>query len=174
MKNKKVTVFLLVAVVLVWGVALWQILAPNQGSSGNMVSTKNVDLTPISFEADSFALLLNYKDPFHVNAPRKGFYANGRSAYLGKKKSDNVSKVAVKKNMQITEHSIEAEKVPDIRYLGLIRNNQTNKEVAFVVIDNSKVFVSEGDNVKGISFDKNFRDSIQVGLNGKTFFIKKG
>lgn len=162
MKNKKTTYGLLVAVALVWGVAIYQLVT---GFSGTEVrQQKKISLPAVAdsaFVEDDFALINNYRDPF-----------------FGKVFTER--KPVVRSSVKKPEAPPPAPKVPElppdlsfISYRGMIRNHKTNKEVALVSIHGREYMVADGDSVQHVIFAKNYKDSLSIIYKGKNCSITR-
>ena len=158
MKNKKLTYFLGLVVLVVWGMIIYRIFDAAGGDDDNVppvVSKAARDpYNDFSIPKDTTRLLLNYRDPFGLV-----------------KQKDTIRTIA---------RRVISKKIPDvakpfdwrfIRYSGYILNPGTKKLLALVTINGQSVTLSEGQTKNQVKLMKNMRDSIKISFNGKTKFI---
>jgi hypothetical protein len=167
MKNNKTSTYILLIIVLgLWIVVFYRIYKSFfSEDEGEMVAVVNAKPNKIVLEdSNTFLLKANYQDPF------LGKFATSLM------RSGNSSGVVTTVNKtSIPKVKIEPVKIDwsFIKYFGLIKNHQTQKQVALVSINGRQHMVSEGDNVDEVLFVKNFRDSIKITYQRETIFLKK-
>ena len=167
-KNKKITYILMVIVTGLWVVVFYRIYV-------SFFTDKSIDI-PVNntvvkkaVKADddnTFVLKANYQDPFLGRfivrrAAADGSVGSGNGGSQPKPKVAPVKKEEVKIDWSF------------INYYGLIKNQQSNKQVALVSIQGREFMVAEGDQVDNVTFLKNFKDSIKVSYQGTTAFLRK-
>ena len=159
MKNKKGVYLLLVVVLIIWGAVVYRLFFQGKGNDSSNFSNHSfvpeaVDLTSLN---DTFSIHSNYRDPFLGNvAPR-----NSRSGGTGPAKSVAKTPVA------------SVAKWPTIVFHGLIRNQKSNKQVAWVQIDSHSFNMAPGTTQMGVELKRCFKDSILVVFNAEKRTIKK-
>ena len=160
MKNKKGTYLLLVIVLVIWGAVIYRLFFQNK--SGDAVAYNNHSFVPeavdLSSLNDTFAIHFNYRDPF-----------------LGKtieRKSKPASGGAISKPI-VKPAPVLVSKWPVIVFHGLIRNQTSGKQVAWIVIDNHSFNMTPGAIQMGVELKRCFKDSVVVVFNAEKKTIKK-
>lgn len=160
MKNKKLTYFLGLLVVMVWGIIIYRVFDASSGSDDDTVQP--VSSTPHKEPYNDFAitkdtthLLLNYRDPF-------GLIKQKDTVPLSVQRSFH-------KNIPLIPKP--AFNWGFIRYSGYIRNPVSKKLITLISINGKNEMLSEGESKDQVKLIKNLRDSIKISFNGKTKFI---
>jgi hypothetical protein len=164
MKDKKSTIILITAVGLVWGFALFQLISSFFGKNEPVVKKAEYsDQSTLNLDDDSFELELNYRDPF-----------------LGKVFTERIvtpHKVAINGPVsKVVKPEPEIKKVVDlsfIKYIGLIKNQKSGKQVSLLAIHGKDYFMLEGQTEKEITLLKNMIDSVQIKYQNSNYYIKK-
>lgn len=161
-KNKKTTYVLLLVVLCLWVVVFYRLYKSFFSEPALAVEGKKKNEIKAAPEADTrFVLQANYQDPF--------FGKNFSSRIAG-----SIERI-VKRTEKPKE--VKKEEVPMdwsfISYIGLIKNQKNQKQVALVSIQGKEYMVSEGETISEVSFLKNTRDSIQISYQGKTTYLRK-
>ncbi|MBW8050715.1 MAG: hypothetical protein FVQ77_10360 [Cytophagales bacterium] len=162
MKNKKLTYFLIVLLVFIWGLIFYKIFVGVFDGSNNYVIA-NIQKKPVKdiiITSDTFTIKANYRDPFLAQT-----YSN----VAKKTKKKIVTKPVIKKPIE----AVLPIRWPVIKYLGSIKNQKTNKEVAMININRKEKLISVGDTVTGIRLLKIYGDSVQVVYEKEKKVIKK-
>lgn len=147
--SKKVKLYILIVINLIaWGYVGYRIYGALQGDDGVSYEQSNIPIKQIN-EAkveDSVILHLNYADPF-----LKG----GNYTKENKVKKDNSSNSATNQ----TPKTVQVLKVKkdetssvnlDIKYIGLIKNNDKGTQTALISINGKSYFIKSKDIVEGI------------------------
>jgi len=160
MKNKKLTYFLIAAVVGVWALIIYRVVgaatAEDDASLPMPTSAVKEAYNDFSLPKDTTKLLLNYRDPFGLVKPK--------------------DTITLKPTKSLSHNSLPAVAKPAmnwsfITYSGYIRNPSTKKLVALVSINGQSLTLSEGEIKNQVKLVKNLRDSIKISYEGKTKFI---
>jgi hypothetical protein len=150
MKNKKLLYILLPAVILIWGMIIYRVL---NGSKSEMPATGDVlknNTSVIGVSDDSFSLSAAYPDPFRAEPVKHSVLAAGSSVPLKQPAKE-------KKTLPPVNASW-----PQVTYNGVIKNQQSKKELAMVQVNGQSSFMKAGDVTNDVQLLKIFRDSIQV------------
>ena len=160
-KNKKLTYFLICAVVVVWGVVLYKVFF-NQADDGSEIKSqpvvkKDQIYDQYALKNDSFKLALDYSDPF-----------------VGTTKLET-------QVVETTAQQINFTPPPpappidwrSIKYLGYTVNHVTKKIVSIVVVNGKEQMLSDGEVLDGVKLIKNKRDSVLIYWQGKHKYIKQ-
>jgi hypothetical protein len=160
MKNKKLTYFLGLIVLVVWGMILYRIFdASNGNNDDNTQTTFNKPAkepyNDFTIPKDTTHLQLNYRDPFGLI-----------------KLKDTVELTVKNHHKDIVTLTVKpAVNWSFIQYSGYIRNPGSKKLIALVRINGKNEILSEGDTKDQIKLIKNMRDSIKIIFKGQTKFI---
>ncbi len=161
MKNKKLTYVLVAAVLFVWGLIIYRIVAAAGGDDDTATVSAlhgvKEAYNDFALPPDTTKLLLNYRDPFGM--------------VKQKDTTEPVKRIHIK---QI------APAIPKpafnwdfIQYGGYMYNASSKKTVTLLTINGQAETLTDGmmkDNVKLI---KNMRDSIKISYNGMVKFIHR-
>lgn len=135
MKNKKVTYFLLVLSVGLWGFIGWKVYAAFNFTQPEIPTVKK---EPTIVSEDSVALLLNYRDPF-----------------LGKYSQTILLKDTLpkrRKSMTVSVAPKQAPTLPNVQFKGVI--NVGKKSMAIVQKSGKVITLKVGEEVDGFKLTK--------------------
>lgn len=159
MKNKKLIYLLLPLALLVWGMIIYKIFFQTNAPENiaafvpNKTAKQNNAALP-----DTFALLLNYPDPFLKNEKRAVTSTNTTTTQ--------------KKPVEIKpQKTIEPVHFPAIKYSGVVKKQE--HELAIVSINGSSNFMKTGETVNDITLLRIYNDSIIVSFQNQKRTIKK-
>lgn len=160
MKNKKLTYFLIVAVLGVWGIIIYRIIgamsADNDTTLPATIPTVKESYNDFSIPKDTTKLLLNYRDPFGLT---------------GQKDTTTLKPVKSPVHSSSTVPAKPTVNWSFITYAGYVRNPTTKKLIALVNINGQSTTLSEGESKNQVKLLKNLRDSIKISYAGKIKFI---
>jgi hypothetical protein len=158
MKNKKLTYFLGSVVLIVWGMIIYRIFnaatTGDNDSSAAIVAPVKEAYNDFSIPKDTTHLLLNYRDPFGLVAPK-----------------DTARIVSRKSTGRKVPAAIKPMNWDFIHYSGYMLNPRTKKLIALVTINGQNATLSEGQTRYQVKLIRNLRDSIKISFEGKTKFI---
>ena len=162
MKNKKLLYVLIPAVLLVWGIIIYKIVAPGSGGDDTSPLKNNEFITSSSTEIlnDTFSINPNYRDPFLGKSIKKTIPSEN--------KVSNVTIPTVIK--KTTEPTI---KWPSVIYAGLIKNKKSNKQLVLIQINGQSSSIKVGEIINGIELINIFKDSIEVKFGNEKKFVVK-
>jgi len=171
MKNRPLTIILLIAVVLIWAWIMYSIFDYMESPEERIANKKTfVSVINIDTIANDYVLVLNYKDPFL----KKEYYA-----YTGINKITNnnpVSRSADNTSGQKNKNEKEIKEevpIPIVQYVGRIHNSKLKKPIVILVIDNKEYMMQEGETNDGIILKQIANDSVEVMFSKKIFYVKK-
>ena len=149
MKNKKLSWFLLPAVLCIWGVIGWKVYAA-VGDDEDIAAPENelhVTSDHVPAIPDTYNLQLDYRDPFldkpvPVKMPKKN-----SSAPIPPKIEKKETVVAV---------------WPVLRYAGLVKQSKDGKLVGFLNVNGVSHFVKSTDVIDELVIGKVWSDSVEV------------
>jgi hypothetical protein len=159
MKSKKLLKFLLPITLGIWGYIGYKIYLAKYGEDDSAFATTNYQKSEFKITIDTFTIKANYRDPFSVEIVKNNSEHNHH----------NVS--AINNNLKVESTIIKT--LPNVQYLGLIKNSKSNKQIALLSINGSIGNYSVGDNFSGVEVLKIFKDSVQLKFNKDKFFVKK-
>lgn len=172
MKNKPLTIVLIVAVVCIWAWIMFSIF-DFMKSPAVVLQQKTKSVQRI-VKDDSliveYVLRLNYKDPFLKNV------YTGRSTNIESNKSSGTtpqSYLKDKKTVSVKNDVVSTDPIPTIHYAGRIQNVKLKKPIAILMINNNEFMMQEGESQDGILLTKILNDSIKVQFSKKIFYVKK-
>ncbi|MBY8962535.1 hypothetical protein KJK34_07195 [Flavobacterium sp. D11R37] len=147
MKNKKSIYFLLPVVLFIWGMVIYQFFSFSGNETVLNASASYSKTTIIKPEKQSFAIDVNYRDPFL-----------GKMYNPQQTKKGHVSK---EKN-----RPKEVISWPYIAYKGIVSDTKDNNKVFVVVINNSTFFMQEKDTEQGVTLKTGNKNYINVEYKG--------
>lgn len=148
-------------VVIIWGLVLYRILDLGKDEAQINEAPIAVKTETKATKKDSFTIVANYRDPF------LGKMTHQRRT-TGNEVKKQVKKVKKPPPPPVAVHW------PSIIFGGLIRNNQSNQEIAIVTINNQEALLGIEDKLQGVTLKKIFnKDSILVAMNDHKKVIKK-
>lgn len=156
MKNKIMTIFLITAVLGIWGLVLFRLFS-DQEPDAVKLATK--EMRPVTIVKQQFSsaekqLVLNYRDPF-------------LNKYFKPKAVDTMKPVAVRRQVFVELVNWSA-----LKYTGYIENPGTKNLTAMIRINNKDYMLSEGDMAEGFRLIKNNKESVIMGWKKQTKLIK--
>lgn len=159
MKNKKLLYVLIPGTLLVWGMIIQKIYSAASGTEGPLDQhTASIPLKENMVMEDTFSIHPVYPDPFRE--PTKKIVA--------KSSEKTVSKQAVKKTNTAVISSW-----PSVVYGGIIKNQNSKKELALVSVNGQSSLMSAGDKAGDVQLLKVYKDSIQVKFGKEDKYVRK-
>lgn len=154
---------MLAAVLAIWGVIFYKIYDKLKGDDDASPSfTLPEDRLPLAHAVDTFMLLANYNDPFAHESSRETHREGGMAAVA-----------AVKPAVKTAAKPVTTDADPQVKYLGMIRNNASKKKVALVMIDGKSSMLQEKQSSGEVTLLRILNDSLEVKIGGKKRFIRK-
>jgi type II secretory pathway component PulC len=161
MKNKKMIVVLLPLVVLIWALVLYKVLGFQTDAEPAIQLVQNrSQLQEEAPKKTRFTIVADYRDPFlgSIHRPVKPKPKATKTTVIKKEKLPKPPPV----------------QWPNIEFGGLIRNQQSQQEVAIITVNEEEALLSINDKLGGIQLKKIFNnDSILVGMNDHQKVIRK-
>ncbi len=114
-------------------------------------------------DADTFSLILAYRDPFLGN---NLYLANGGSS------NQIITSQVIPKTIE-TPKPIVAIDCPNIKYLGLILNKKNGQYVSLMNIEKKEFLMLEGQEINGVKILKAFKDSVIIQYKKEIKIYKK-
>lgn len=160
MKDKRKQLFLLAAVVLIWGVIAWQFYSVLSPEETPQVFAKRSVVSPDTATTAPYELLLNYKDPFLKKESRQ------------KQRSGPSPRVVIPLK---TEHrSTDPINWAVFKYLGTVENEHTKERVALVSFKSKMLMLKRNEAIEGFRIIRVFNDSLHVGYHDQIKTIYRG
>jgi len=157
MKNKKLTYVLGLAVLVVWGLIIYRVVAAGSDNDDVPVATapiKKEAYNDYTIPKDTTRLLLNYRDPF-------GLVKQKDTIKISPARSHKISAIASK---PVFNWGF-------IKYSGYMRNPGSKKLLAILTINGRSVNMAEGETADKVKLLRNMGDSVKVSCDGHTKFI---
>lgn len=165
MKNKKLTYFLLLLVVSLWGYLIYKVFGAIHGNNESTPQITAV-LPPIEnldyyrFKGQD-TLYLNYRDPLYST-------------------TGNIKQTAIQ-DITASAPTVPVANYPPpimvpetvINYNGFIENETSKKRIAIVNIDNKQYMIGLGDTQQGLKVLEIQQNQVRVKFNGKIRIIHK-
>jgi hypothetical protein len=157
MKNKKLVYILIPGTLLVWGLIIYKIVAHTGGNDTTafqptpMENKMNTELLK-----DTFSIHPTYRDPFS-----------------GKPLKKNTTAVTTLPIIKKVEPLLITANWPEINYGGIVKNQQSSKQLVLVLINGQSTMMTVGQSVNNLLLTKVFRDSIEVQLGKEKKYIRK-
>jgi len=159
MKGKKAQSFLLIAVLVVWGIIIYQVVIYfTKDKHAVQVNTVTKRKTTSKLSTDSLILNLNYEDPFHLSI------------------STNINNLVKKRNIvskpkePIIKPSLPV--IPSIYYKGMINNQKKNKHIGIIFRNQTSFIINEGDTIENWLIKEINKDSILLIQQKTQIWIK--
>lgn len=158
MNKKYYNYILLFIVALVWGTIIWKLLNKDSDNDEAYFAKPEIKQQLSNTKRDTFALELNYSDPF-LKQTKRAYTA------IKKTKTKKRTKPIVKK---------AAMQWPLIEYKGYIVNKKLNKKIAILKINNKQDYFEIG---KSNRFNINLlnikENSVKIKYKSETKEVKK-
>jgi len=150
MPKKGLNILLIVVVVSVWVVVIYRVVNRYASASGQPINEIPLtEKTPeIKKTKESFELIGDYRDPFL-----------GESPAPTKTNQNNNTKKEIKKT-----EPVKTDSWPSVKYIGMVKNNDSGKMVALMSIAGKEVRLNPGEDFNGIKLDKMYKDSCLVSM----------
>ncbi len=113
---------------------------------------------------DTFSIRANYRDPFSGKTDKSDVRIISTDENKSSKKANSP-----KQNPKLPINNV----FPNVRYEGLIKNKQSNKQLILVRINGQSNIMKIGEIVNEVELTKVFRDSIEVKFQKEKKFILK-
>jgi hypothetical protein len=148
---------LLIVTSAVWGLIVFRIIKTVRGSDATPTS---VSIAPPaisrSHDVDTFSLIDDYRDPF--------------LGYLEIPKPIYSAPLAIKAAAPPPRPNVP---FPNVRYLGRVKNHDSQKRVAIIMVDKSIKNMSEGDQYNNVKLLKLLGDSVLVSFYDERKMVAK-
>ena len=157
MKNKKLIYILLPLVILIWGSIIYKIFyntSREEELADEILPQKNISATSV---LDTFSIIANYRDPFLGNV----VYSENNVNEVPKQKVLPQPKVE-----QVVQW-------PNIVYGGMIKNQQSTKQLALLKINGKENIIKAGEMVGTIELVKIYKDSVEVKMGKVGKVVRK-
>lgn len=152
----------------IWGIIIYRIFHVVNGSEKKQFNDGNKILTADSGVSlpDTFSININYRNPFdYVETKHSSEIAKASTTLIQASSQEKKSAptVTVKANLAW----------PLIEFMGIIKNNGANKQLALIQINGSSTIMKQGDLKESIELIKLTKDSIAVKFQTETKWIRK-
>jgi len=159
MKNKKLLYVLIPFTLLIWGMIIYRIFNVVNPTSDFKILDTHQNSKVEEKMTDTFSISANYRDPF-----------------LGKiqeKVKPTITQNSTNNVKQKVKKAEEIKVKPNMIYLGLIKSQKNNKQVALVQINGTINNMIIGDKYNGVEITKIYRDSIEIKFGNEKFYLRK-
>lgn len=153
LRNKKAVYLLIPLNVLIWGYFVYRFYTAYTGDGDPVIpaSTKTMHVAELK-DSVIYTLALDYKDPFLKAGNTEPFYAEVQRPVMP----------AVKREAPVARvtPSITPKQLPDIKYLGLIRNTTSGVSTALITLNGRSLLIRQNETLEGIVFKSFNHDSL--------------
>lgn len=159
---KKTKLYLLIIINLTaWSYVGYKVYRALQGGEGIELNDKKTDLRKIADEAavEHITLSLKYPDPFLKSGDFSGELHHHQNKTSSNQTGPFQKVTVVNKQPKI---QLPISSPTDIKYIGLLKNNDTGTQTAMMSINGKSVFVKTNDMIDGMTIKKIFKDSIII------------
>ena len=171
MKNRPLTISLLVAVVSIWAWIMYSVFDYMESPEVAVTNKRKfVSVIKEDTTTTDYVLDLNYKDPF-LKKECTAYRVVNTAIHVNtiNKQVDNTGSP----NRLKTKPDKEEIPVPVINYVGRIQNAKLKKPVAILLIDGNEYMMQEGQENNGVLLQGIMNDSVKVIFSKKIFYVKK-
>lgn len=164
MKNKKTLYLLIPLAIAIWGNIFYKIYTAMHGDEEVPVSLPNHLPSETTTELnDTFSIYPDYRDPFFGTMQRK----NKSTVSSANSVSNSSIKPGINGNTSIQLN------FPKIVYGGLIKNENSKKQLALLLINGNSYTLKIGEQAEHVQLINLFKDSIEVKYNNLRKYISK-
>lgn len=163
-KNKKAVYLLIPLNIFIWGYFVFRFYTAynHENVNFNLKDDKSF-ITNTNKDTIIYKLNLQYKDPFlKDNIKSKSIALTNKLIGENQPIKQSVKKVELNR--------LEKQIVPELKYMGLIKNTQSGVSVALVMINGQSKFVKPNDVIDGFKF-KAFAQDCMLVINNKTKIV---
>lgn len=167
LKSKKAIYILIPLNVLIWSYFIFKIV---DGLSGDEVVFAEEGIAmvknTISQDTQNYVLKLDYEDPFLKGVPKS------RSTY-GKMTNSQIPKVQ-KQAKAIKQVSVQPKPaVPEIKFLGLVKNSTSGNITAIVNINGESKLVKPNETISGLHFKSINANELVASFGKETIIVRR-
>lgn len=164
LKNKKTVYILIPLNLLIWGFFAYRFYTAFNQSDVPTLKSHNIVLNTGS-EKDSvqYTLKLNYLDPFLKHSAKQ----------VAHNKIPDVPSTLQKPVNAVKSPTAPPKALPEIKYMGLIKNTSSGASTALVSVNGSSKLVKQQEVVEGICFKTFTRDSLVVKYGKDIIVVRK-
>lgn len=148
-------------VFLVWGIVFYQLYLYFFSTPTYVTEKTEVEVNVDEIKKDTFSIVANYRDPFL-----------GENIRLTQPKTTNNQSSQQKVQKNIAQKPLD-NPWPTIEYKGMIKNNNSEKRVGIVGLNNKEYLVKEGEVLNGVKFMVISKELIQVSFQKEQKTISK-
>lgn len=148
-------------VFLVWGIVFYQLYLYFFSTPTYVTEKAEVVVNVDEIKKDTFSIVANYRDPFL-----------GENIRLTQPKTTNNQSSQPKVQKNIAQKPLD-NPWPTIEYKGMIKNNNSEKRVGIVGLNNKEYLVKEGEVLNGVKFMVISKELIQVSFQKEQKTISK-
>lgn len=164
LKNKKAVYLLIPLNILIWGFFIYRFYTAYAESDlpATLPETKALKLEELKDSA-AYRLNLNYKDPFLKET------AKDRHYYNPSPKNEQL----LKKTIPAKTPTLIPKQVPEVKYLGLIKNNSSGLVTALVSVNGQSKLIKQNETFDGIVFKSFNKDSLVAKWGKERIVVRK-
>lgn len=162
MKNKKLLYILIPLTIFIWGMIIYRIVASsNSGNDNQVLNAQHIENNTVDTLNETFSIDPSYRDPFLGKRLKQNSESNNPTA------NSVATSVKPVKNIPVISSW------PTVVYLGIIKNQKSNKQFTLVQINGQSYSMKIGETEAGIQLVKVYKDSIEMKFGKEKRFFKK-
>jgi hypothetical protein len=168
--NKKAKLYLLIIINLIaWGYVGYRIYGALQGDDELLLDNSTTTLKKIdeSKKEDTIVLSLNYADPFL----KGGNFIKEHKQNTANSKNSTSNTNVVKSSIKTS--SVASTPAQDIKYIGMVKNNDKGTQTAMISINGKSYFAKKNDMIEGFTFINITNDFIKLKKGKESLIINK-
>lgn len=166
LKGKKGIYILIPLNILIWSFFVYRFFSIyNEGNEVQISQKINLEKEELNKDSTTYKLLLNYSDPFLKQNEFLNRKNNRNSPVQFIKSEVKVFKADKKKEMQ--------KLMPEIKYLGLVKNSSTGYLTAIVSINGNSKLIKQNEVIDGIEFNSISSNNLVIHWNKEKIIINK-
>lgn len=164
-KGKKGIYILIPLNILIWSFFVYRFYSLYTEDEISVVNGVN-DVVKFESLKDSaeYTLIMNYQDPFLKKEPK----GRMQKQFVTQSTKTPAEKVQTPKKQKEPEKAM-----PDIKYLGLVKNNSNGTVTAIVSINGASKLIRQDEMVNGLCFKNFTNDNLTVLWNKEKILISK-
>jgi hypothetical protein len=168
LKNKKAVYILIPLNLAVWGFFIYRFYSAYTDSDMPLAESKSqtIKLDGLK-DSVTYKLSMEYKDPF-LKETKREFNPESKSNNLYD--PDQQTKKASPAKPPVT---VPPKQAPDVKYLGLIRNNTSGLSTALVSVNGQSKLIKQNEAIEGIVFKSFNKDSLVARWGKERIVVRK-
>jgi hypothetical protein len=162
MNTKLITYLLIVSLIIIWGIIFFKISFSKVDTEKKI--TTNIKKINKSVENDYWIIVADYRNPFEQFRKNDDIILSPSKQFIKKILPNRLIKETEKKKKIVW---------PIISYKGLVKNQKSQSVIAIINVNGSEKLIKEGDKINDFMFEKIYKDSVLIKMDGEKKIYKK-